>query len=128
MKSLLVAGLVLMGGIARADMPPPEGYVEECTVEKQSVPGLTCESCRAWHGEMDACDKTLGVKGMTKKCKSWGASAWDEVWCSGTPTDKQPAEGPGPTNGSDSKKSGCEGGATSLLALLGLPLLRRSRR
>ena len=126
MKTLLVACLVVFGGIARADVPPPDDYVEDCTIEKQSAPGLTCDSCRAWHGERDACDKTLGVKGYRKMCQGWGASAWTEVWCSGEAT-KDAAEGPGPTSGSESKKTGCEGGATALLTLLALPFLRRRR-
>ncbi len=129
MKTLLAACLVLIAGIAHADVPPPDGYVEDCTIEKQSAPGLTCESCRAWHGDREACTKTLGVKGYRKMCESHGASVWNEIWCTGEAT-KDSAEGPGPTNGSESKKTGCEGGATSLLALLAVSLARlvRARR
>jgi len=125
---LLIAGTVATE-VAKADIPPPDDYVETCTIDKQTAPGLTCESCRAWHGERDACDKTLGVQGFRKMCQAYGASAWSEVWCKGEATGPKPAEGPTPTSGPESKKTGCTGGSLELWALAGLvlPILRRRR-
>jgi hypothetical protein len=121
---LLACLFIFAPTAALADVPPPDDFVEECTVEKQTVPGLECESCRAWHGERDACDKTLGVKGMRRMCESWGASAWNEVWCKGEPT------GPKPEDTPPVKKSNCAGGGLETLALplLGLALVAARER
>lgn len=71
-------------GLARADVPPPSGYVEKCTVEKKQQPGTTCEACASSRSQ-DACSpKYQGTK-FTKVCQTWGASAWTEVWCDGPP-------------------------------------------
>lgn len=126
---VLALALVAVPGVALADIPPPDDYVETCTLEKQQVPGLDCKSCSAWHGEQDACDKTLGAEGYRRMCKSYGASAWSEIWCKGEPTGPTPAEGTTPTSGPEPKKTGCVGGGvTSLLALLALALPRSRRR
>jgi len=129
MKYALFLVMLVAGGISRADIPPSDDYVETCTIEKQAVPGLTCESCRAWHGERDACDKTLGTQGFRKMCKGWGASAWSEVWCKGEASEVKSAEGPTPTHGPESKKTGCNGAGLEFWALAGLvlPLARRRR-
>jgi len=68
---------------ARADIPPPKDYVEKCTVEKQSGSGRVCHDCRSYFGNPpDYCAKVLGG-GLTYACKTYGASVWTEVWCSG---------------------------------------------
>lgn len=141
-RSLALASLFLSAALftpppaARADMPPPDDYVEECTIEKQQKPGMECNTCGAWHGDREACDKTLGVQGFRKMCKGWGASAWTEVWCKGeassTPDqpDPKPAETPGPGSSEPQKKSGCDVGdaaPSALLAVLGAFALRRRR-
>lgn len=124
--ALIALCLSLVPAVAHADVPPPDDYVETCTVEKQAVPGLECQSCSAWHGERDACDKTLGQEGYRRMCKSWGASAWSEIWCKGEPT------APPPSADTASKQSGCAGGPVGGLALVGLALVvasaRRTRR
>ena len=120
--------------VARADVPPPDDYVEECTVEKQQKPGMECNTCGAWHGDREACDKSLGTQGYRKMCKGWGASSWTEVWCKGEaksedPADPKPAETPGPGSSEPQKKSGCDaGGAGSWVALGLLAALARTRR
>lgn len=128
--SLLFAlALIAVPSVALADIPPPDDYVETCTIDKQQVPGLECKSCSAWHGEQDACDKTLGAEGYRRMCKSYGASAWSEIWCKGEPTGPAPAEGPTPTSGPESKKTGCTGGGVAgLWALAAFGLLRARRR
>lgn len=74
--------------LARADLPPPDGYVEQCTVEKQQAPGKTCIACQNDYRSLttdagDPCQQKYEPQGYTKICKSWGASVWTEVWCSG---------------------------------------------
>jgi hypothetical protein len=43
-----VSALLVLGGakIAFADVAPPVGYVEQCTVEKQQAAGKACVACK----------------------------------------------------------------------------------
>ena len=122
---------------AFADVPPPPGYVEGCTVEKQQKKGEACQSCRAWHGERDKCSKTLGKNGYSQRCKTRGASAWSEVWCkrAAKGTTKKPDAPPVPTK-NDAVGGGTLGGdddaaspwlklALASVALLGALFLAR---
>ena len=67
-----------------ADVPPPEGYKESCTVSIQSENGDECISCDA-DFETNDCQLSYGAQGYSKKCQSLGASTWTEVWCKTTP-------------------------------------------
>lgn len=67
--------------LAFADIPPPAGYVEQCTIEKQCKAEEEGVTCRAYHSDREVCDKTHGKDGYTRRCKTRGASAWSEVWC-----------------------------------------------
>lgn len=78
---LLSPLVILLAGAARADVPPPEGYVEQCTAEKQCKKTEDADVCSAWHGERDKCSKAHAADGFVYKCKTRGASAWSEVWC-----------------------------------------------
>lgn len=74
--------------LALADVAPPDGYVEQCTVEKQQAPGKSCQACQNDYRSFttdagDPCQQQYGGLGYTKMCKSWGASVWTEVWCTG---------------------------------------------
>ena len=87
---LLVCVAITIGNaqLALADVAPPAGYVEQCTVEKQQAPGKSCVACpndyRSFVGDAgDKCVQQYEPQGYTKVCKSWGASAWTEVWCTG---------------------------------------------
>lgn len=126
---------------ARADIPPGPDYVETCTVEKQTTAGHECQSCNAWHGDVDACDKTLGKDGYSKACKGWGASSWTEVWCrakAGEPTPAtttppttdgattSPATAPKTAAGGKCAAGGVELGAGLVMALA--VLARRTRK
>lgn len=84
--SLVLAALAALGastlaGRAAADLPPPHGYVDTCSVETQAKHGTECLGCRAYHGNMDYCDASLGPYGFTQACRGLGASSWGEVWC-----------------------------------------------
>ena len=81
-----LVGLSLTVGylsVARADLPPPDGYVEQCTVNKQQTPGKTCVACKNDFSGSGACQQKYGPQGYTKGCQSWGGSVWTEVWCTG---------------------------------------------
>jgi MYXO-CTERM domain-containing protein len=83
-----------LAGTAAADLPPPAGFVETCTTEKQTKPGSECLSCSAFHGNAQHCSASLASYGFTQSCRSRGASVWSEVWCrAATPAPaKVPAE------------------------------------
>lgn len=85
-----VLGSNLWVGKARADIPPPPDYVEQCTVEKQTAPGKTCVACNANFGNRTGCQTQYGGEGYAKACQSYGASVWTEVWCRGGTTPVPP--------------------------------------
>ena len=72
---------VVEWGVAHADLAPPAGYVETCTLEKQATPADECYSCRAYYGNRDHCSSSLQSYGFASRCRSGGASVWSEVWC-----------------------------------------------
>ena len=73
--------------LAIADVAPPPGYVEQCTVEKQQTVGKSCVACpndyksKFADAGPSACQVQYEPQGYTKACNSYGASAWTEVWC-----------------------------------------------
>jgi hypothetical protein len=87
--ALLAASMLFAAARAAADLPPPAGFVEQCTAAKKQAasPGTECYACSSYHGSMDKCPTLLTPSGFTKSCQSRGASAWSEVWC-------RPAGGP----------------------------------
>lgn len=74
--------------MALADVPPPPGYVETCTISKQQGEGEHCYSCQAWHGDRDACVKRFEGSDYSRRCRTRGASVWTEVWCHKGPVPK----------------------------------------
>ena len=72
--------LFLLSTLALADVPPPPGYKESCTVKLQCGPEEVGTTCDGWHGGREACE-ALEADGWTKKCQTRGASTWDEVFC-----------------------------------------------
>jgi hypothetical protein len=79
---LLALGALALPSSARADLPPPDDYVEQCTVDKaQGRTKQTCQSCSAWHGDPDACKKQFEGGTFAHECRAYGASTWSEVWC-----------------------------------------------
>lgn len=70
----------LLVGLAIADVPPPPGYEEQCTVEKMQVDGLVCKECSASFQGREECE-ALEKEEYVAKCKTNGASVWKEVLC-----------------------------------------------
>jgi hypothetical protein len=84
--SLACLALVLAAGSrALADVAPPPGYVETCTVAEREQPGTTCEACPAEDTNTAACPTKFSGTMYTYVCQTWGGSHWTEVWCDGTP-------------------------------------------
>jgi hypothetical protein len=87
MRHLIVPALTVslavfgVAGSALADMAPPDGYVETCTVEQQQGAGETCVDCAVDYTDFDACANTYEPQGYTKSCQTWGASVYTEVFC-----------------------------------------------
>jgi MYXO-CTERM domain-containing protein len=73
--------VLLASAHAIADQPPPEGYVEKCTVAKQQTASSECLDCSAWVSHLNRCTNLLAPYCYTRICKSYGASAWTEVLC-----------------------------------------------
>lgn len=66
---------------AWADVPPPDDYVEACTVAKQETSSTECLACKAYYGATTRCQTMLEPYCFSKTCKSYGGSAWTEVFC-----------------------------------------------
>lgn len=122
--------MLLVVSLAFADIAPPDGYVETCTVERACAAGEG-KTCRAsFQGPGDCA--TLAAEGWTKTCQTPGASVWTEVYCrpgaggaaASTAASTQPA--PPATQGGCSGKQGA-GGLLLFGGLLGLSR-RRGRR
>ena len=50
--------LAMIGTAARADIPPPDAYVEQCTLKIQSSAGKECVECKASYADVTICEKT----------------------------------------------------------------------
>jgi hypothetical protein len=77
-------GLAIMSSVANADVAPPDGYVEQCTIEKACPSGKQCLECPGNfedYSNPPLCEKTYSAQGYTKACQSWGGSVWTEIWC-----------------------------------------------
>jgi hypothetical protein len=72
---------------ARADVAPPAGYTETCTVALREQPGTTCKTCASGNAMESACTVTFNMTKYTYVCQTWGGSTWTEVWCDGPPAE-----------------------------------------
>lgn len=105
MMSVGTLACVLGSGTARADIPPPDGYVENCTIEKQQRPGMECVACQATHST------PCSVASYTRQCSTYGASVWTEIWCytdggPGLNTGGSPGTGGGANTGGSTGTAG----------------------
>lgn len=71
--------LALITSTAFADVPPPEGYVETCTIEAACA-GREGRTCEGYHGGREPCE-ALEKEGFVRACQTRGASVWTEVMC-----------------------------------------------
>ncbi|MBN1607254.1 MAG: hypothetical protein JW940_11520 [Polyangiaceae bacterium] len=76
-----VLGSLTLAPSARADVAPPDDYVETCTVAEQQNEGEECLLCQVTYADFEACSTTCGSLGFTNRCKSWGTSVYNEVYC-----------------------------------------------
>lgn len=144
MKQSIVRGFLIgvtltLGYLPRAlaDVAPPPGYVEQCTVEKQQAPGKQCVACpndyRSFATDAgNPCQLKYGTQGYTKMCNTYGASAWTEVWCTGdldAGTEvTSPAAGSCGCRTNPQRANGPIAGLLVLGALLSTRLLKRGSR
>jgi hypothetical protein len=79
--ALAAAGSLTLAGAARADVPPPDGYVETCTLANKQTATSECLACAADYNNFGRCIPLLSPYCYSKVCKTWGASAYTELWC-----------------------------------------------
>ncbi|MFO1326214.1 MAG: hypothetical protein U1F56_02560 [Rubrivivax sp.] len=90
-RARLAAALLLAAaGTVQADIPPPPGYVETCTAERQCA-GQEVDRCSANFRERDVCARRHAGDGYTLACRTRGASVWTELWCRPKPEPKPDA-------------------------------------
>lgn len=88
---LAATSLPLLATVARADLPPPGDYVEDCTTDKQQRTGEECLLCgNVYHSDRDRCARDHKADGYERRCKTWGGSVWREVWCKKSTDDASP--------------------------------------
>ena len=79
--ALTAAGSLTLAGAARADIPPPADYVETCTLANKQTATSECLACAADYNNFGRCSPLLSPYCYSKVCKTWGASAYTELWC-----------------------------------------------
>lgn len=122
---LLSCGMLLTApSLAHADIPPPPGYVERCTVERKEQEGTTCEECDNGPGggeSLERCKEQYEGTEFTYVCKTRGASFWTEVWCDGPPRGEDGCSCSSPSTGITTSA------VLTAIVLLGIGLRRRGR-
>jgi hypothetical protein len=69
---------------ARADVAPPSGYTEKCTLEKKTTPTSECVQCQAireGYPNADRCTSLLSPYCYVLVCGAWGGVSYPEIWC-----------------------------------------------
>ena len=79
--ALTAVGSLTLAGAARADIPPPADYVETCTLANKQTATSECLACAADYNNFGRCSPLLSPYCYSKVCKTWGASAYTELWC-----------------------------------------------
>jgi hypothetical protein len=94
----LAAGALLGTLPARADIPPPEDYVEGCTLESHQSDATECVACPSGRENGTACSDAHSPGGYAKVCQTYGATTFTEIWCRArTSAPPVPSEPPAPT-------------------------------
>lgn len=74
--------LALTPWSVRADIPPPPGYIEQCTVEKQCKNTEEGDACFvADYHQPATCKKKHEKDGFVYKCQAGGGHSWTEIFC-----------------------------------------------
>ena len=76
----LAPALLLVGGPAQADIPPPAGWVETCTAERR-CPDQEVVTCHAHFRDREVCARQHAGDRYALACRTRGASVWTELWC-----------------------------------------------
>ena len=68
---------------ARADVAPPNDYVEACTLKKKTTSSSECVECQnsQMNDSKARCGQLLSPYCYEQVCQTYGASVWTEVWC-----------------------------------------------
>jgi MYXO-CTERM domain-containing protein len=112
---------VAIPSTASADIPPPQGYVETCTVEHQQGLGRTgCEQCTQSRARPDArsCASLFANRGKSHVCTGGGATVYHEIWCETTP-DAPPASNTPPVAPPSEPTTDTTAVEADILALIG---------
>ena len=122
-------------GVARADIPPAPGYVEQCAVEYAQQPNERCEMCGADHTDSAACERKYAGTKSARRCQTAGASVWQELWCRPLEAGEAPSPAPQSLPGRGCACSlgaptspGESGGAGLLAGLFVAAVVARRRR
>jgi hypothetical protein len=145
--SLLFAFFLFTAFSAQADIPPPDDFVEDCTVEDKEQAGTDCDTCFAGAISNPTipdggpnpghCDHKFQGTDYEYVCSTYGASAHTEVWCDGPPAESTANTNTGSTGTADDSTSesssfGCSSmdsvASGSFFFLLGGILYARRRR
>jgi hypothetical protein len=81
----LRAGAIALSAVialpALADVPPPRGYVERCTVARQQTATTECVACAANYMLPDRCQTMLTHYAYHQVCQTRGNSSAIQVFC-----------------------------------------------
>lgn len=116
--------LLLMVGLALADIPPESGYEETCLLEYYDADH--CADCEASAQEELPDCPALEAAGKEEVCKSYGATFWSEVWCD--PGFSEPVSGPEVEGEDDCGSCDKSSSAAVMFTGAGLLLLVARRR
>ncbi len=133
--------VLTLTGVAFADVPPPEDYVETCTVARQQKVGETCVACSVSMSDPTVCSTQYEPQGYALRCRTSGASVFSELYCRATDPSTQTATQTSTDSNASEDGDGCavktplggHGGAWAFVAALSLGLgfthaRRRARR
>lgn len=117
---------------AFADVPPPDDYVEKCTVAEKEQPGTKCNTCNGFGPEPDKCKMQFEGTPYQYVCQTWGGTVYTEVWCDGDPKADEPKTPGGDEGDGCALKSlgggGAGGAFAAALVAAVIGLIRRRQR
>lgn len=149
MKPTLAAvfSILTLAAPAAADIPPPDDYVETCTLARYEAAGGDCLACPGGWDSDGCADHPDVTEEHERCCSSWGASSNTEVWCAGgcpsvgeeeaepepepepEPEADAPTNAPGADGGCGCRVAASRSGLPVALGALGLlALIRRPGR